>query len=72
MTREEAIKALSEGKTLTHPYFTSGEWVREENGTYIFEDGVTCPKNEFWWIRDGAHWNDHWTIFKNKPNKNQS
>lgn len=64
MTRDEAIKALSEGKRLTHTYFSEGEWVEGINGTkdYRFECGGICPAKMFWAIRFTDGFNDGWTI----------
>lgn len=41
MTKEEAIKAMSEGKKVRHRYFSRDEWVTMNSaGLYEFEDGV--------------------------------
>lgn len=41
MTKEEAIKAMSEGKKVRHRYFGPDEWVSmNSNGLYVFEDDV--------------------------------
>ncbi len=64
MTKEEIIKALAEGKTVTHSYFTETEWMKEENGVYLFEDGVRCPKHLFWADRTHKGWSDGWDIFQ--------
>lgn len=65
MTKNEAIKALDNGCTLTHTYFTSSEWVRGIGaGMYQFEDGVTCSAAEFWCARHesigfGKGWSEY-------------
>lgn len=61
MTREEAIAALDDGKTLTHKYFTSSEWVRGAGCMYEFEDGVMCSPSEFWAYRRDDGFNDGWS-----------
>jgi len=65
MTKIEALQALSEGKTLTHEYFSKEEWVRlHENGfSYEFEDGVKCDPRSFWNYRQGAGFETGWSIF---------
>lgn len=40
MTKEEAIRAMSEGKKVRHRYFSKDEWVTiNSSGLYEFEDG---------------------------------
>ncbi|AUR89433.1 hypothetical protein NVP1123O_04 [Vibrio phage 1.123.O._10N.286.48.F3] len=59
MNKEQAIKALDEGKTLTHEHFTKSEWVRGIGaGMYEFEDGIKCSAQEFWAYRND--FNDTW------------
>lgn len=65
MTKEEAIQAMKEGKKLTHRYFTSKEWVTmKEDGSYLFEDGVSCSALEFWTLRGQEGFNIDWEIFQ--------
>lgn len=41
MTKEEAIRAMSEGKKVRHRYFSKDEWVTiNSSGLYEFEDGI--------------------------------
>lgn len=48
MTKEEAIKAMSEGKKVRHRYFGPDEWVSmNSNGLYVFEDGVMVDPSLF-------------------------
>lgn len=55
MTREEAIKAMSEGKKVRHRYFGPDEWVSmNSNGLYVFEDGVMVDLHYSGWI-DRSH-----------------
>ena len=64
MTKEEAIKAMSEGKKVRHRYFSSDEWMTQlPNGDYLFEDGVICPPEEFWQWRADTEWSDGYEIF---------
>ena len=66
MTKEEAIQAMCEGKTLTHEYFTDKEWVKtNQAGTvYVFEDGVQCSYSEFWMWRTDNCYAHGWEIIK--------
>jgi hypothetical protein len=64
MTRAEAIKAMREGKKVTHYHFTPEEWVTQEHGMLLLEDGVRCSPGEFWkWRQDKAFDND-WNIWE--------
>ena len=64
MTKEEAIKAMSEGKKVRHRYFSSDEWMTQlPNGDYLFEDGVICPPQEFWQWRTDTEWGNGYEIF---------
>ena len=57
MTREEAIKAMSEGKKVRHKYFSREEWVTmKSNGEYLFEDGYSVSSELFWFDRQDSYW----------------
>ena len=48
MTKEEAIRAMSEGKKVRHRYFSKDEWVTiNSSGLYEFEDGVKVDSSLF-------------------------
>lgn len=65
MTREEAIKAMSEGKKVRHKYFSREEWVTmKSNGEYLFEDGYSVSPELFWFDRQDSYWDKDWEIFK--------
>lgn len=60
MTREEAIKAMSEGKKVRHRYFGPDEWVSmNSNGLYVFEDG---DPSLFWMDRQESYWSEGWKL----------
>lgn len=63
MTRDEAIKAMSEGKKVRHRYFGKDEWVtKSSNGLLTFEDGCSVSSELFWYDRKEEYWNDGWEI----------
>jgi hypothetical protein len=67
MTKDEAIQAMNEGKTVRHRYFSDDEWMKKNsNNSYIFEDGVICPVNMFWSDRYQPDWEFDWEIVENK------
>lgn len=62
MNKKEAIKALREGKKLTHLYFAPEEWIIEDGLYYRFEDGYLCEPIMFWNDRKSEYWNADWRI----------
>lgn len=45
MNKEEAFKAMKEGKKVSHKYFNSKEWMTlTKDGLIEFEDGVVCEQ----------------------------
>lgn len=63
MTRPEAIKAMREGKKVTHKYFSPEEWATLDNGEILLEDGVRCSPSEFWKYRRDPMFDDGWSLF---------
>ena len=63
MTKDEAIQAMDRGETVTHNTFTPDEWMRKRHMVYEFEDGVTCPAEDFWMFRKEEWWNTGWKIY---------
>ena len=68
MTKEEAIKAMSECKKVRHRYFSPDEWMTMKEGMMILGDGViiphvTCTPEEFWKWRTDSRWDDGYEIF---------
>lgn len=63
MTKEEAIKAMSEGKKVRHRYFGPDEWVSmNSDGLYVFEDGVMVDPSLFWTDRQESYWSEGWKL----------
>ena len=72
MTKQEAIKAMSEGRKVTHRYFDKDEYVKmREYGSvaktdpsiYWLSDKHQVTATMFWNDRSGEHWNEGWEIF---------
>lgn len=71
MTKEEAIKAMAEGKKVTHQYMDPHEYIsmREyesgafDSSIYWCSDKHQVTSKMFWHDRSGQHWNDGWQIF---------
>ncbi len=65
MNKPAAIQFMENGQKATHTYFQPHEWVTiTPNGDYLFEDGVSCSKTEFWQSRSDEHWIDGWELWK--------
>lgn len=65
MTKQEAIKAMLDGKKVRHTrYFSDSEWVTAISpSVYLFEDGVKCDSYIFWAYRNNEGFNNDWEIF---------
>ena len=63
MTRDEAIKAMREGKKVTHKYFSREEWATQDHGLILLEDGYKCLPAEFWWDRKSEMFENDWDIW---------
>lgn len=63
MTKPEAIRQMSQGKKVTHHYFSEGEWATMEGNEIVLEDGVRVPPYEFWRWRQDAGWEDGWELY---------
>ena len=63
MTKEEAIKAMQDGKKVTHRYFSSNEWMSMHDWLIVLEDGVMCTPYEFWRWRTDPVWNNGYDLF---------
>lgn len=63
MNKIEAIKAMNEGKKVTHRNFLYHEWITMNDDSILFEDGLSCSQYEFWKYRTDESWNEDWEIF---------
>lgn len=64
LSKLDAIKAMREGKKVTHRYFSDNEWMTiTPTGLYQFEDGVVCPTLLFWQDRKGKEWETDWSVY---------
>lgn len=67
MTKEEAIRAMSEGKKVRHRYFSKDEWVTINSSD---EDGIKVDSSLFWMDRQDSYWMElSLTLNKNKNDK---
>lgn len=64
MTKQEAIQAMSEGKKVTHRFFSSEEWITMENGTVLCEDNHRHFPQVFWAHRENKGFEKDWSIWK--------
>lgn len=61
LTRDEAYKAIQEGKKVKHNSFTRREFIHFKDGAIRDEDGYNF--NEGWLIRCGGVWESGWSIY---------
>lgn len=65
MTKDEAIKAMREGKKVTHRYLADHEWVKMLSAIQLeTEDGVIHDYSQFWVMRSHSGWQNDWKIFE--------
>lgn len=65
LTKEEAIKALEEGKRVRHRYFIGNEYmflINIQKNIYKFEDGVEVNAIDFWKHRPQEQYLTGWEI----------
>ncbi|PCP73069.1 hypothetical protein CQA25_09010 [Morganella morganii] len=57
VNRDEAFKALLDGKKVTHKYFTSDEYIQIVNGQIVCEQGCNMHEHFFYtdFMSDGFH-----------------
>ena len=60
LSKEEAITAMNEGKTLSHKYFTSDEHITMKNGEVVDEKGIMLT--DFWKYRTAPVFDGDWKI----------
>ena len=63
MNKEEAIKAMQEGKKVTHRSFTDEEWMTMKDGKILTEEGYTHPFEEFWFWRKDPGWEKDYSLY---------
>jgi hypothetical protein len=65
MSKDEAIEAMINGAKVTHQHFSPDEWITMEgNLTIITEEGYSCDSDEFWRYREGAGFDEDWSIWE--------
>lgn len=60
LSKEEAITAMSEGRKLSHKYFTADEHICMKDGEVIDEKGIIMT--DFWKYRTAKVFDDNWKI----------
>lgn len=63
MSRSEAIQALSEGKKVTHRYFTDDEFIYQEGSYYVDKDGNKLEPELFWKDRENEGFETGWFLY---------
>jgi len=75
MTKQEAIKAMSDGMKVTHKYFDKDEYVRmrqyssvpkTDPSIYWLSDNHQVTATMFWNDRSGEHWEKDWSIYSSQ------
>lgn len=69
MTKDEAIQAMQDGKTIHHYLFASNEWMAMRMGMIILEDGVVCTPEEFWQWRTMSAWDEGYEVIPQLSDK---
>lgn len=67
MDKQTAISMMMQGKKVTHRYLSPWEWVTMKGRNYLFEDGVVCTPDMFWFDRQGPNWETDWEIWEPQP-----
>ena len=63
MNKEEAIKAMQEGKKITHTSFTDEEWMTMKDGKILTEEGYLHPWVDFWYWRQEPIWEKNYSLY---------
>jgi protein involved in sex pheromone biosynthesis len=63
LTKSEAIEALSQGKKVTHRYFTPDEFIYEEGNYYVDENGYRVKPELFWFDRRSEAFETGWSLY---------
>jgi hypothetical protein len=70
MTKQEAIRAMQEGKKVRHRYFDKTEWATMEGDYIIMDDGVRVKAHLYWADRVNIIWGGDWELFSDYVTKN--
>jgi hypothetical protein len=64
MKKADALKAMEDGKKVSHITFTKDEFIYMENGLIHDENGYLWGNKfcEAWKIRSGGNWSSGWKI----------
>lgn len=69
MTKQETLKAMQDGKKVSHRFFSPDEWISIKNNEIITEEGYSCPIEEFFHFRSDNLWENGYDLY-NKNNNN--
>lgn len=65
LSKQEAIKALQEGKRVAHSYyFESGEFLEQKGSFYYNEKHYQIDPFQFWFCRAHFAWEEGWRILE--------
>ena len=68
MTKKEALKAMGQGKKVTHHLFSNEEFIYMV-GLNIFDEKDYIMR-DFWRYRTGDVWSEGWSIYELKKSHN--
>lgn len=66
MTAEEAVQAMTEGKKVSHRYFSPGEYIYMKQDGFIYTEDDACFNSngiDFWTDRKGSEWQSGYQIY---------
>ena len=64
MTKKQAIKAMVNGRKVTHPIWRKGEYIYMDKKTMglVDEIGQRFNWNWFWMLKEAPKWQKNWKI----------
>ncbi len=62
MNREDAIKAMKQGKKVTHRFMSWNEYIYMIGDVLYDEEDCILNFEEFWKHRNVENWNKDWSI----------
>jgi len=62
-SKDEAIDLMQKGIKMRHRHFSDHEWAVISYGKMLFEDGVRCTQEMFWFDRRDRSWETDWAKY---------